>query len=355
MEDQPEASGSSSRAARPSSNEVRLGRRVLELEHERDTLLAEIRDLRSRRSSEGASSSSLAAQTSSQPRMAIPDELLPTLTLLRNHIRDLTRDNEALRYTFVGISSNPSALNERDAGPSRSLVDLGEVVVRVRELMQENEELGQMIIEAGRSSDEEWQKLIADARKVIESLESDLEQHANIVESQRAEIDRYKAEIESLRSPASSSSRPRFSGGSSYSPLSHDMGTEYGSSSSHVHGQGRNQRSMTNESRNSNRSKDGRPSSGHGSRGNMNRRQDGDRERDKDRSGPRDKGRSSDRRQSNTGNTQRQIGQNPRVGPSETRDEQDGLESELRGLNIRDAQSKPAPQQPKRTRGPGQS
>ena len=74
------------------------------------------------------------------------------LSLLRGHIAHLTRDNDALRYTFLG-SSNAARLE--NAG-----VDLEQVLERVKELIRENEELGEMILESGREGHDEWQRAL---------------------------------------------------------------------------------------------------------------------------------------------------------------------------------------------------
>ena len=39
-------------------------------------------------------------------------------------------------------------------------MDLDDVLARVKELIRENEELGDMVLEAGRESKEEWQKAL---------------------------------------------------------------------------------------------------------------------------------------------------------------------------------------------------
>lgn len=108
--------------------------------------------------------------------LTIPPPLVPVLALLRDHITNLTRDNEALRYTFLGssrtststststsISPNPSEpienhrLSKIAVGGSAE-VDLREVLKRVKELVRENEELGEMVLEAGRNRKEDWQR-----------------------------------------------------------------------------------------------------------------------------------------------------------------------------------------------------
>ena len=103
--------------------------------------------------------------------VTIPHELLPTLSLLRSHIAELSRDNEALRYTFLGgpvassskvtadtPSTAPSAASTSPGGPQG--LDLRSIAARVKELLRENEELGEMVLEVGRGRAEEWQKAL---------------------------------------------------------------------------------------------------------------------------------------------------------------------------------------------------
>jgi hypothetical protein len=104
-----------------------------------------------------------------EEKIEIPQSLLPILGVMRHHISELTRDNHAMRYTFgldssaVASSSkvtldgtSPIASKERLEG-----VDLKAVVERVRALVKENEELGEMVIEAGKGGDtEEWERAL---------------------------------------------------------------------------------------------------------------------------------------------------------------------------------------------------
>lgn len=107
----------------------------------------------------------LSTTTPVQP-ITIPHELLPTMNLLRRHIADLTRDNQALRYTFLdeGESSGSNITLDTpkpvQASTEHGRVDLQAVVRKVREIMRENEELGDMILEAGKGRGAEWQKAI---------------------------------------------------------------------------------------------------------------------------------------------------------------------------------------------------
>ena len=129
--------------------------------------------------------------------MTISNELMPVLALLRSHISTLTRDNEALRYTFLGKSPkttdlpNPTSTplassskvtldvamtprNEPDLLPTETAeavhhgvtrdigqLDLEAVVGRVKELIRENEELGDMLLEVGRTNVSEWERALA--------------------------------------------------------------------------------------------------------------------------------------------------------------------------------------------------
>jgi len=154
-----------------------------------------------------------------QQLITIPQELLPTLALLRSHIAELTRDNGALRYAFLGAKSGSDLVqqgasssrmtldtpmtglsmeikgspeppsitisdNLQEATESQQGVDLGAVLLRVRELLRENEELGEMVLEAGKGGAEEWQQALegksryhlpadytTESRTVITSLE----------------------------------------------------------------------------------------------------------------------------------------------------------------------------------------
>lgn len=100
------------------------------------------------------------------------------LSALRHHITELTADNRAMRYTFgLGAgsgapvaSSSKIAPDANDEGYQGSKavsrprqpgeVDLEAVVQRVKALVQENEELGDMVVEAGKASTEEWERTL---------------------------------------------------------------------------------------------------------------------------------------------------------------------------------------------------
>ena len=133
--------------------------------------------------------------------MTVPNELLPVLALLRSHVANLTRDNQALRYTFLGQPEVPDVASSTASSSKVTLdvlsprsgtsqpatttsasvagglsggvsgVDLGTVALRVKELLKENEELGEMILQAGRTGGEEWQKALDESKAVISSLE----------------------------------------------------------------------------------------------------------------------------------------------------------------------------------------
>lgn len=137
-------------------------------------------------------------QSTSSAPIHIPPNLVPVLALLRDHIQELTRDNAALRYTFLGsaaqrpvnlspgssIATTPLSVDSppvtdaatmpfalpvpgagslapprpASAAPASDVpgVDLAAVVERVRTLILENDELGDMVAEAGRVDGEEW-------------------------------------------------------------------------------------------------------------------------------------------------------------------------------------------------------
>ncbi|TXT07404.1 hypothetical protein VHUM_03124 [Vanrija humicola] len=193
----------------PTDAELRLTRRVLDLERERDALaVSRILDASTRIPVPAAGAEPDAQEP--QP-IVIPHDLIPVLALLRQHIAELTRDNMALRYTFLGPSSSrldavspassmattplpatsplPSVagmspmplaafasppaptIEITEAGPASPGVDLAAVVDRVRVLTLENEELGQMVAEAGRADASEWLKTLEDSKAVIASLE----------------------------------------------------------------------------------------------------------------------------------------------------------------------------------------
>lgn len=111
----------------------------------------------------------------------IPHDILPVLGVLRKHISELRRDNHALRYTF-GLSTAhdpplPTASSskvtldrpEAEAADYKGKktetvgVDLEAVMRRVKELVRENEELGDMVVEVGKASAEEWQAALEGA------------------------------------------------------------------------------------------------------------------------------------------------------------------------------------------------
>ncbi|WVO14338.1 hypothetical protein L204_101970 [Cryptococcus depauperatus] len=237
----------------PTENELRLGRRVLELEKERDSLADELAALKARHLvfKPANSINENGAMNLDQP-VEIPSTLLPLLGILRTHIAELTKDNQALRYTFLGqamprrgpitnattpVSAQPPSLpnpslladgkadvemvlpagdpkiNSADAAPALILspdqpdtggLDLEKVVVRVRALVQENEELGEMVMEAGRLGDEEqWQRALEDSKAIIESLDSDLSHHLSVLKTTRSELLAYKTHYGPLPSEAS--------------------------------------------------------------------------------------------------------------------------------------------------------
>lgn len=132
------------------------------------------------------------------------------LSILRQHIYELSRENAALRYTFLGSSappdlassskitlqavltpgssvattpipnesppigievtpptglglsavSTPGAVQSTISPSPAKDVDLHAVVERVKTLMLENEELGDMVAEAGTADGEEWLKTL---------------------------------------------------------------------------------------------------------------------------------------------------------------------------------------------------
>ncbi|ODN74498.1 hypothetical protein, variant [Cryptococcus amylolentus CBS 6039] len=233
--------------AAPSSNEIRLGRRVLELEKERDSLATELQALKSRLPTHANPTvpiqhpSASSAPETDQP-VDIPPHLLPLLNTLRTHIAELTRDIQALRQTFLGqavprrgpisqvatpitaqTATMPNALvppvaagivqedEEMDAlpevgtseklsphpalAPSRESaagLDLERVLETVKMLVQENEELGEMVLEAGRGSGSDWQTSLDESKAVIESLDSDLSHHLSVVQTTRAELEAFQ-------------------------------------------------------------------------------------------------------------------------------------------------------------------
>jgi hypothetical protein len=121
---------------------------------------------------------------------------MPTLSLLRQHISRLTEDNIALRSLFLGrAESNPafaSSVESTAASTSRMTlepqpvaapgtlagsassttdvaataskvegVDLEKVLARFKEVLRDNEELGEMVLELGRSGrTDEWEQAL---------------------------------------------------------------------------------------------------------------------------------------------------------------------------------------------------
>nr|XP_019009306.1 uncharacterized protein I206_05954 [Kwoniella pini CBS 10737]OCF48087.1 hypothetical protein I206_05954 [Kwoniella pini CBS 10737] len=260
----------------PSENELRLGKRVLELEKERDELMTEINSLKAQRLPQHSTIPVPSkTDTVSDGPIEIHTSLIPVLAILRQHIAELTKDNQALRYTFLGsekpnrgsikTTQNPiiasplpvpstntnvpiSATSSKTTldvdmvpsptpafspniavpGPSNSAVsvsgsipptaievdrrniqvDLEKVLDRVKTLIQENDELGEMILESGRKDDlqDQWEKTMEDSRNVISSLDSDLTHHLSVVQSLRSELSTYKSHFGPIPSGSSSSS-----------------------------------------------------------------------------------------------------------------------------------------------------
>lgn len=166
----------------PTANELRLGRKVHDLEKERDSLAvravledipdrsqAELEAMKARYPNHSTTIPLSTSQSLPEPQqlITIPHELLPTLSLLRRHIAELTRDNEVLRYTFLPNTASSSKA-KLDAPVLGSVMmasgvqglDLDVVLSRVKELIRENEELGEMVLEAGRASSSGWQKAL---------------------------------------------------------------------------------------------------------------------------------------------------------------------------------------------------
>lgn len=78
--------------------------------------------------------------------------------------------------------------------PSHKLpgLDLEAVVKRVKELIRENEELGEMVLEAGRGHGPQLESALNESKAVIASLETDLNHHLEVVLAVRAELVAYK-------------------------------------------------------------------------------------------------------------------------------------------------------------------
>lgn len=171
------------------------------------------------------------------------------LAMLQQHIADLTRDNETLRYLFYGESrlqqaesslskvslQSPDAAADADTDADHEVghrrdatrdIDLDGLLSRVKEVMRENEELGELLLEAGeRGSVQQWERALegegrtpgqidteltqAESKAVITSLDADLTHHLGVIESLRAELVAVKAQQAGTkyREPESSSSR----------------------------------------------------------------------------------------------------------------------------------------------------
>lgn len=69
------------------------------------------------------------------------------------------------------ISAGRTPLTDHKAVSTGPDVDLEAVLTRVKTLMQENDELGDLVAETGQASSEEWLKAIEDSKAVIASLE----------------------------------------------------------------------------------------------------------------------------------------------------------------------------------------
>ncbi|KAI9638844.1 uncharacterized protein MKK02DRAFT_41869 [Dioszegia hungarica] len=235
----------------PSANELRLGRRVLELEKERDALAAELSSLRSAQSqstSEPLLLPSPAQTPGPIPPITIPHALLPVLGVLRRHVEELARENAALRYTFLGppgasataaaARASPASVMRAGVGsgsstvPSAGLgsvdqasiddgamrgaeareqgVDLDKVVQRVKAIMLENEELGAMVVEGGKleGQEAEWQKALDESKAVIQSLDSDLTHHLSTIQTLRAELHSAKSTPAPPSVPVQAQHRP---------------------------------------------------------------------------------------------------------------------------------------------------
>jgi hypothetical protein len=103
---------------------------------------------------------------SPEEKIEIPHTLLPILDVMRHHISELMRDNQAMRYTFGLDSASASNVTLDGHLPveprisDKQGVDLKAVVERVRALVKENEELGDMVLEAGRVDTAEWERAL---------------------------------------------------------------------------------------------------------------------------------------------------------------------------------------------------
>jgi hypothetical protein len=88
-------------------------------------------------------------------------------------------------------------------------VDLSAVVERVRTLILENDELGDMVAEAGRVDGEEWLRTLDESKAMIASLDADLTNNLAVVDSLRAELDSYKERFGPLDGPGRSTPAER--------------------------------------------------------------------------------------------------------------------------------------------------
>lgn len=143
--------------------------------------------------SSAAAAKAASSASSKSATITIPHDILPVLAILRRHIADLTRDNAALRYVFLGgpaprASSGPkgtasgsdamdtegtananteSSGMELDKAELERIdisgaqgVNLEQIVVRVKELVRENEELGELVMTLGQASPVVWQQAL---------------------------------------------------------------------------------------------------------------------------------------------------------------------------------------------------
>jgi hypothetical protein len=166
---------------RPSANELRLGKKVVDLEKERDAMAvscsryhigsladckAEIQALKAKYAPSTSTTipvpvplASTSTSTSDE-KIEIPHALLPVLDVMRHHISELTRDNQAMRFTF-GLESSSIATSSKITLDSPHPVvhnglDLNAVVKRVRELVRRMRswgiwcwKLGRLILKSG--------------------------------------------------------------------------------------------------------------------------------------------------------------------------------------------------------------
>ncbi|ORY34707.1 hypothetical protein BCR39DRAFT_556219 [Naematelia encephala] len=230
----------------PSDSELQLAKRVVQLERDNERLLAENAALHSRFPAHTTTIPVSSPNTTPHAPLVIPHELLPTLSLLRKHIAELTRDNEALRYTFLGTRSATSTVTPPTASSSKITLDLpstpasstlaatsnvdlvdasgsssasgmktghevdvGAVLGRVKELVKENEELGEMVLEAGRATTAPWEKALEESRAVISSLDSDLTHHLSVIQALRTEVGSLKSKPIPLGPKTSQAPVPR--------------------------------------------------------------------------------------------------------------------------------------------------